>query len=864
MSNIIPDKYQIASLVEEMKAKHIPDMSENTLLMSTLGAVGEMFTNQINMDLMAMSEISNESMPIRAKFDRNILTHAIQANVTNLYAEPAYMDVSLYISEKIIDANITNNSNTLVIDKLTPFYIEDFEFHLDYNLIITRSKPYNFNTEGYIYIAQYDMGEKNELSNITTPYLSPPTKINYNGEPTIIVRCRIRQIEYSEQPHKIMSDDTIENKTFEFSFESQLASFDILAISPDNVQTVLTPIFEGVPITDKRKKYVYYTHIDESTIRIKFISSNYNPSLNTNIIVRLKTTKGSQGNFPYSKSFIVAAQSTVYKYNNLSMIVTPYTESDYGSDMKTIDDLKREIPMRILARESLTSNKDLENYFNILNDENNTITFSDFLHNQNALKFYAFLLMKNTNNNIIPSNTLPIKIYNSYARNNSDVIKPGTVFHYNSSLEYAEVGNIDPSTIDSEDLYKEFYYTTPFLIKITRNPILHLSFYLNIIDISYITDFTFINKNAFLQFICTSINIKRKYLTDRNKYFLTAKISQNIDTDYGLIVKRRDGSLEDLGNLKCFYIFYDQYDNPVKYIPSKIVDFDQKTMEYTLESVLETNDVFDESGKFLNITNLNDFKAETTSDTYLPRQTKVELLVLYKMDGVNEDAYEAKNYIPNLDGYVLCNKYTIDPGIELFLNFSEIVNSVIKAYRENGEEMKFNLLSVPLIKYTYMQDEDNVTNIIDNLVTRKLYIDESLTVIQDPLGIDFKLYNTYGPSKTFKVGHDKIDLDRINISLKLRMKLNSMAQDNLKEIILMDIKNYIENINNISDFHYSNLDQYLRNKYQNIVWIEFVGINDYAANNQYIRKDPTINDCVPEFININITDGVPDIEISIV
>ena len=863
MNNIMPDKYNIAELVENIKSNHIQDVNQNALLMSTFGLMGELFTTQINSDLMAMSEISNEAMAIKAKYDRDIITHAIQANVTNLYAVPAYMDVSLYIPEKVIDQNITNNSNTLVIDKNTPIYIEDFEFRFDYDIIITRSKPYNYSTDGYAYIAQYDTTINNVLSNIETPYLIPPVKINYMGDPCIIVRCRIRQVEYMEINNKILSDDTIENKTFEFEFDSQLAYFDILATDPDGTENLLIPVFEGVPLVDKKKKYVYYTHIDANTIRVKFISSYYNPALNTNIQIRIYTTQGEGGNFTYSKSFLISGESDRFSYKNLIMTVVPYTDSDYGTNMKTIDDLKREIPMRILARESLTSMKDLQNYFNILNDMNTTMTFDEYLHNQNALKFYGFLLMKNNIGNIVPTNTLPLQVSDDYLKANKDVIKPGTVFHYNTSLENSEISYVNPMELDINTLYNEFYYSTPFLIKVSSTPVLHLSFYMNIIDISYITDFSYINRNAFLQFICTTINIKREFLKDHNKYILSTSIIQNIDTEYDLVDKDKKGNIID-SRLRAFFVFFDQYGNPVKHKACKVVSYDKNTMEYGLEAELLTEDEFDDTGNFLNITNLNDFGAYTTSDTYLPRQTKIMLYVAYNLGDDNTDLYDASKYVPDLEGYVVSNVYTIDPGIELFINFSEITNSVIRAYRDKSGYLQYRLASIPMIQYNYMQNEDNVTEIVTNLLTRKLYIDESMKVIQDPLGIDFKLYNTYGPSRTFKVGHENIELDRINISLKLRMKFKYTAQDNMKDIILTDIKSYIENINNIVDFHYSNLDQYLRNKYPNIIWIEFVGINKYSTDNQYIRKDNRIVGQVPEFININVIDNTPDIEITIV
>ena len=64
------------------------------------------------------------------------------------------------------------------------------------------------------------------------------------------------------------------------------------------------------------KKYVYYTHIDTNTIRVKFISTYYNPSLNSTINVRIKTTQGKACNFKYKTPFLVTPQSEKYKYKS--------------------------------------------------------------------------------------------------------------------------------------------------------------------------------------------------------------------------------------------------------------------------------------------------------------------------------------------------------------------------------------------------------------------------------------------------------------------------------------------------------------------------------------------------------------------
>ena len=106
----------------------------------------------------------------------------------------------------------------------------------------------------------------------------------------------------------------------------------------------------------------------------------------------------------------------------------------------------------------------------------------------------------------------------------------------------------------------------------------------------------------------------------------------------------------------------------------------------------------------------------------------------------------------------------------------------------------------------------------------------------------------------------------------------AMREDNIQTHeeyleILKDIKNAIENFNNITDFHAPNLVTEITSRYEDkIYFFEFMGFNTFDADYQHIVKEDQEDDhfVVPEFINIrNIKDSennelVPDIEIYLV
>ena len=860
------DIYNMADVVEKLKQQCIPDVSQSTALTSTFGYMGLIFAQELTSVIQNQAELCREFFPTLAKLDKSIMSHAVMAKITNLFATPAQMDVMMCIRTIDIDENMVSGTSTIVIDKETKVSIDNkYEYHLPYNIIISRTKSVSGE---WVYVAQYDIDKPNIFTNITNPYLLPPTIINYSGDEYLMITCKIIQVEYQNKYKKITSDDTIENKSFQFEFESQIASFDILVTSGDGTETVITPIIENSVIDTNSSiyKYCYYSYIDEYNIRIKFISTSYNPKLNDNITVRLTTTQGQECNFPYKDTITAPLKSSVYKYAPTTLLFIPLTESYGGTNKMTIDEIKKMVPRELLSRGSLTCEKDLDNFFNMINDENNTFTISKKIDNQTDRIYNAYLLTKD-DKRVIPTNTIDIKIPDSVLRANNDTIKPGTIICLDPTKEYAEISPISHEQLmdnfNNPDFnqFEKFYYTIPYNLSVIRKP-LSSSYKLDIINQSYLMKFAYINRNAFLQFIATSINIKREFLTDRKKYKITTTITQNTEENFDLITKAPDGSLEN-NSLKAILLFYDANNSPLRYKQMDVIDYDSGSMSYTLEAILETDDDYDSSYKFINILNLNDLTQETESHTNLPQTVKTELYIFAKFD-TECGRLTTDRLFPNLDGYSLCNRYDIEPGLDLYINYSEVTQSVITVNKpDEMSEMDFYIRSVPVIEYRYMQDEERVKTFIDKIYNRKLYIDNALTVIEQSFSIDFKLFNTYGPSHLFKCGYDKIPLDRVNISLNFRMKFDSLAEEDLREVVIAEIKDYIEQLNNISDWHFSNLDQYLRNKYPSIQWIEFLGINDYDTSIQYIINDKSVDFAIPEFLNINSTDGSPSIKITL-
>lgn len=852
-TELLPDIYRISETVNEIQTKFMEDVSQDTLTMSTFGYMNSMFSNVLQNAIIMASEWGNEAFPIRAKFEKSIITNAITYNIEDINAIPARMEVMIGFIKDELDAQMKNNIFTL--DKECKFTIGDFEFHLDYDMIITKDTINN----DTVYAARYDIDRLNPLSDITNPYLAPPVLLNINNDNFVFINCTIRQIELQKIYSKVISNNILDNKTFDFEFESQLADFDVI-VKESGVTHYLKPIFEGMP-DNNVKEYCYYSFLDSNTIRIKFDRNSYEPRLNSDIEIHLKTTQGSKGVFTYNDDIINGLESERFNYGNLVALIKPVTDSEYGVDKKSIADLKQIIPKEILSRGNITNNKDIENYFNTLDD--NKLLFYRRRDNQFERLYYAYMLVKDEYNNIIPTNTVNLDLSEAdfdAKKDNRHILNPGNILEYtgddivkvNNMLQFKDIHELED---------KGFIYSCPYLCVVNRDP-LSVSYYLNIVNDNYYFRFSYINKNSSLQFISTSLNISKPY-KEINKYTLTMDAMQNMNIDKELI------EFDDNGNIlssKIKPVLIIHADNDYEYyIYGKVIAVDKDMFKYTIQFELETDNTID----FKNRIRINNIYSAGTSDlthVYLDRQLDISIGMLVKFDEeYGRDTIDS--IVPGLEGYTLCNKYDIPNNINLFYNYSNIIKSTVKVLENEDGTQYFKIKGVPCVKYSYLNDKKRCESFIDYVQYRKVYIDDAIDVLEDSFNVDFKFFNTYGPSKMFVIGHSKETIDKVNLKFRFKVKLKVGASKYAKDYIIEEIKTYIEDINNIRSIHISNLITHLTNKFvSDLEFIEFLGLNKYDALNQYLEKiDTEILEDVPEFLNINLTkDLKPDIDIILV
>ena len=647
------DIYEISDFIDQVRQNNISDVSDTASIVGIFGYMNEIFSQTLQNTLVVVSETSNETIPTRAKFSKNIIAHALNYGITKLMSQPAVMTLMIYLPLNYLELNFTEQDATsgtakFIFDKDVPINVGEFEFHLDYDVIINRIK--NPNTGKYVYTAMYDLFQsgttivkrQNPISDITNPYITTLVQQTINGIDYLAFSARLHQVSTIQIEKNILTDNDIENKTLTFTFEDQLAAFDVEA--EENGKTIhMTPVYSGLLDNTITDYYCNYEYLDENTIRIIFNRDSYVPGLNANIKINVKRSEGASGNFVYNNNFRTSMKSDKYdNYNGMYILVYPLLDgtSAGGKDKKSISDLKKIIPREASSRGAIINTTDLQNFFNSINDNSCKLYFSKKRDNPLERLYYAHMLMKK-NTNVYPTNTISLKLqqndFKGYNGNNNLSLTPGTVFYYynhgrESNNDYATLTPPEYADSDEERLYhttinadgnevRVFEYISPFLITVDDDII--TSYLLTIMQDTKTFIFDSININSSLQFVATNMNWSRKFIYQDekgndhvydNKYEMTVSMVQNNNNDYGLIKYHLDDQnkliYDDIRVRMIMVLYSDETaTNPYRYIEATLSDYDYINYIYEFKFVLETDDLMDLNNR-INIKGIYNAKPE--------------------------------------------------------------------------------------------------------------------------------------------------------------------------------------------------------------------------------------------------------------
>ena len=873
------DIYDIENTLLSVRNRYIEDESDDTLNLGIFGFLTDTEAKKIQAAIVLTGELGNEMFPTRAKLTKNVLAHAIDCDITDINAVPASLTIDLGIKLEDLDTYLGKDQpGTFYFDAKSPIFIENIEFHFDYDIILQRavlSEGDDTHPTVYTYSAHYEMSETNRISNIKEPYLVQPFQMTIGSDSYILFQAEVRQYTIEETQDKIISESNIENKTYTFEFDNQLADFDVYCTS-NNSTVRLHPYYYGSAV-EEDELYCWYEYISNNTIRITFDSLSYIPAMNTNINIVAYTTLGKEGNFSYNLNpaiggLYIDMSSEKYSYDSITCFLIPVGESTNGLNRKTKEELQKMIPIKRFQRDNITTDTDMENYFKLGDTSTQRLVPSKKQDNQTGRVWFLYFLMKDGNNNVIPTNTINVQVdinaedhdHVKYFKNVDGryILPAGTVFYLPNDSDYAHI--IDPDDVPelySDEYYNNgYYYMTIYNILINTDP-LYTAYYMTISDKNQYLIFNWVNENAIVQFVSTFSNFNRSLLYNQSEYKLTFSAAQSLANDYNMCEVTYDPVTKEQiivkNNMAVVLVMYKE-DEPYRWKEATLALYDEDNFLANWSITLKTDNSFDTSNNIL-IENLNIYGSATDVNYgFMEPNTKARLYFLAKFE--DPDTGEVTEYGRyDLDditggkftGYTVTNIYDIKDGLTFYTNFTDIISTTINTIGSSSTQ--FTIDSIPMAGMHYMNSNEAVVDFTNNLNLKKAYIEEFIKLVDGTTDIDFKFFNTYGKSKTYTLS-DGTAIGNIDITLRFKVSIKSTNDIYTKDDILKYIKDYIENLEDIGSLHFPNLITQITNNFSDrINYIEYITFNDFPVNTgvqHILLKDELSILEVPEFINI--------------
>lgn len=605
----------------------------NLLKAGLFGYFNEIASSEIKNAVYYKNMMYDEHFLNTASFPESIYNHAKLYNVEITNGTPSHMAVNLVIRRD----DLLNSP--MLQEVVEDQRIQNKTLHT-YQMIISRT--YRFSVGKYSFLLPYDVqilvkqtSEQEDEYTITARYLttlnefpfidinSPEIKVYQDmksAERYVYLQLDIYQLERDVTEFTIGSNDISDNLLYTVNFKNQLATFNVF-YEVNGVRYELMKYFNNTynPI-DRDEKYCYYSYVDDDKLQISFGSTtnSFRPRDNSKIIVEVLTTYGQESNFEYNDQIIFNYTATgTNNYAKMLSKVYPITSASGGRDKLSITQEKQKIIQAVLGRDNLIMDSDLEWYFDNINNMN-TVNESEirFLKKRDDIiqrLYSSFLLMRDRDKKVIPTNTAPyVNIPKNYfldsnnINNTQLVIPEHSAFVYNDDTgkyDFQQYGMSESLKKDLADKNK-LVYINPFLTKIDTTPTLKASYYKLDINKDFTVNYSYINNLVNKSIIINKIHISKTETNENdlssNTYKITFNLNSNVNINEldqiikvrGKLISRKDNS--DYG----YFEFNRENPNEAGYDQSKYVAFLSTDRKFNEQNFLSmTNSLYDRDGR---------------------------------------------------------------------------------------------------------------------------------------------------------------------------------------------------------------------------------------------------------------------------
>jgi len=422
-----------------------------------------------------------------------------------------------------------------------------------------------------------------------------------------------------------------------------------------------------------------------------------------------------------------------------------------------------------------------------------------------------------------------------------------------------------------EENADKFLFACPYLMVINEDPP-STSFYLNSVDSEHTLTISYSNINAPIQFIINRFRISRNAIDNEFAYKMNFNIVPASELPEGIVDE--DGNIISWDAIRIYGFVYSPTDETdiVGYFPMNITSYNKNENYFTVTSELRTDDYITLNDELRIRDTVYARGTEEVFDYITPlNNIKIGIAVYYN-DGEYNDKGDYESIIPGLDSYGLLNIYTNEfDKVTFMINMTRLVQSVVNFVPDevNSGVINFDIKQIPLVRYSELRSNfDRISNVIMRTNTEMRSL---LNQIKNNSSIDYKFYATYGKSRFFKMENTNVDLDRLDIKMRFRVRILSTRTDNT---LIADLKAFIkpliESINvssmNINQsIYFSNIITQVENEFKyrqdRILAFELRQVNEYDTLYQsLINTTPDLETMtkeqllqfIPEFVKLDI------------
>lgn len=906
-------KYFDINLNNILDDNDIENSKINMLKAGLFGYVNEVMSNEVKNSVAHRNTLYDEFFINTASFPESIYRFAKAYNVPMSLARPSHMKAVLSVrksdllnsslkTEIVSDQNIdlqTLKTYQIRMNKSYPFQVGKFEFSLPYDVIIKMKQNKNGD---YTITARYDNNENLFDFSETLDETIKVYKDITNGDEYVYFVLDLYQTSVKKDSFSIMTDDISENLFYTVSYEDQLAGFNIYYTENGKTE-VLTSYFNNTyQPSNPNEKYCYYTFLDDNKLQISFPSmiGGFKPAYNSLLEIETLTSKGDEGNFTYEGEISYSFSNSASEFSAMLSSVYPATSASGGKDRLDTMEEKQKIITALTTRDSLIMQSDLDNYFKSVNIENsvNGSTMQFLKKRDDLIKrvYSAFLLMRDKEGKVLPSNTAPrVKIplqyfvdNNSGDSQNGYIVPEHSLFRYNVADDtYTIINSGFTQDIQNElDTDKDnLLYANPFLLKIDVDPVLNGTYYKLDLNEEVNLSYTYTNDLVDLSVILNTLSITKSVeynKTDMDADTYTFKININSNQTANELDSIAYIRLVLLSSTGEKYGYFDL---------EREISPDANSTDSSSQYIgrISTDRKFN-NGKLSLSDSLYDEDGNIIDNVFIDEDVIIKIGVLmhdpdrtYKTSAINSN--EVKYFYDSfpsdmqndhdINDYVLITSVTSTKTVKLYDNLSNIMSSTIQRDESSGrpyDQQDFIVEMVPLIGLDYFANKnEEIFNIINSYIE---IIDSVTNKLENNTTIDLKFINSRGPSKYYYldtgIKGDQIKynlIGRTDILFDFEINLYEPATDTLDTEIKQFISDFLESCNTDGIVPISNLMRLLESNFSSIRYINFNGLTGKlsdSVSNKYqriLRKDINLNnmskqeviDYVPEYINVKKT-----------